>query len=141
MQHCRVMHVSDIMSGLSANDISKRYCKLTFLSVTDMYVRTHTHPENRSPIQSLALRRSRQSKKTQEMTATFPLKNTPSCGICETHIPVQTLEGSLFPFPRINRQNPLENTDPKPSGDSSRWILPAFKGSIPRVFCCDEGVS
>ena len=38
-------------------DIPKRYRKLAFLK-RDRHVRTHAHPENRSPIQSLALKRS-----------------------------------------------------------------------------------
>ena len=82
------------------------------------------------------------SKKTQEMTAAFSLKNALSCGTSVRHTPVRTLEGSSFPSPRIHRQNPLENPDPMPSEDSSRWNAPCIriKGSILRVFCCDGGV-
>ena len=38
--------------------VSNRDFKLTFISVTDTYVRTYIHPKNRSLIQSFALRRS-----------------------------------------------------------------------------------
>ena len=38
--------------------ISNRDFKLTFISVTNTYIRTYAHPKNRSLIQSFALRRS-----------------------------------------------------------------------------------
>ena len=41
---CRVMHVSDILPGCEHKlTFPKRYCKLTFLSVTDMYVYVHMY--------------------------------------------------------------------------------------------------
>ena len=59
---CRhVMHVvSNILPGRDRRpqiDIPKRYRKLTFVSVTDTFVRTYVHSKNRSLTQSLALMR------------------------------------------------------------------------------------
>ena len=60
-RHCRVIHVYDILPGPGREckltfqawpqiDILKRYHKLTFLNVTNTYVCTHVHCENRSLI-------------------------------------------------------------------------------------------